>query len=294
MKSPSLLLFLIVLTCIYFSSVLGCGSKGSISVTPPKGVNCTGVSISGVLKDSLTDQPVQHGLAFLENGTQIQGTKLYNFAIIQQTAADASGTFTFCPTAIFAPSALVLIALDSSGNAYPPFVAPISETVHFGTIPMGGCRGECGFEGQQQTSLPATVKGVITSSPISKSGTLFPQYAMNAPDASGATWDLIMPAFNIGQGFAFITGSSGCAQSIPFCAAYSFSLPSQNAVFPVKGGYSQQTGSPFYLVLASVTGTPTCVPPSVLISFQQDGKSPLQGTPGTVLTAAPIHFSRCQ
>ena len=293
MKSPGLQSILIFVAAAFYPSLLGCGS-GSSSVTAPNGDACTGISIAGVLQDSLTNQPVQQGWAFIETGTQIPATKLYNFALNQQATVDQSGKFSFCLTTISAPSALVLTALDSSGKAYPPFVTPITQAVNMGTIPMGGCRVDCDFEGQQQTSLPATVKGVITTSPISMRGTLLLQYAMNSPDQSSSIWNLEILAFYTEKSFTFSTDSSGCAQSIQFCAAYSFSLPSQNAVYPVKGGYSQQTGSPYYSALASIATPPICVPSSVLISVQQDGKSPLQGTPGADLTAAPINFSNCQ
>jgi hypothetical protein len=282
-----------LLGVVFFLSVSGCGGGGSVSPKPPTGGACTGVALSGVLQDSLTAKPVQEGWATLESGTLVPGTKIYNFATIQQTTTDSSGKFSPCADVVSTPYALLFTALDSAAKAYPPLVAPISKTANLGVIPMGGCREDCGLEGQQQTSLPAAFKGVITSVPVSASGTLLFQYAMNAPDASGNLWNLAMPLLGGGENLGFTTNSVGCVPSTPSCAAYSLSLPSQNAVFSAKAGYSQQAGFAFYSVLASITGAATCTPSSVLVSLQQDGKTPLQGTPGAELTVAPISFVGC-
>jgi hypothetical protein len=275
--------------CIFWICMVGCGVKPTPN--PPQSGACTGGLITGTLQDSLTSQPVQQGWAFLESGTQISGTKLYKFSAIKQVAANADGAFQICSSTVSSPSTVVAIALDSSNNAYPPFVAPVSGATDLGKIPMGGCHEKCGFEGQQQTSPAATIMGMITTTPTAKTGTVVPEYSMNALDGSNNLWNLTMPVFNTSQPFTFTTASTGCTGEVPFCASYTFVVPSQKPVWAVKDGYMQGAGAPVYSIYATA---PSCTPPSAFSSFQQDGNSPLLGAPGVKLSAATINFSACK
>ena len=277
----------------------GCGGNSTSSV-PPTSDACTGLAITGVLQDSLTSQPVAQGVAVLEAGTQLSGTSIYDFYPTQQGATDAHGAFTLCLAAIANPSAIVLEALDSTGKAYPPFIASISGAADLGTILMGGCRITCGFDGQQQTSLPATLKGVITSSPIAKTGTVVPQYAVTALDGSKSKsgypnlWSLALPLFTSSATTTFGTTAGTCAGTIPFCTNYSFTVPSQEPTQLVNGVYVQGAAVPYYLIYAVPDGPGLCSPPSQLTIFQQDGTSLLAGNPGAQITVAEIDFTRCE
>ncbi|HVJ06382.1 MAG TPA: hypothetical protein VM578_11975 [Candidatus Saccharimonadales bacterium] len=248
----------------------------------------------------MTNQPVSQGWAVLESGTQRSITAIYNFLPKQNVTSDVHGAFRVCAPIVPNPSAIVIVALDSSGKAYPPFVAPISGSTDLGIIPMGGCRPICGLDGQQQTSSPATITGAITSTPIAKTGAVLPQYVMQALDGSKSTdgypnlWALAMPIFNTSQAYTFGTTPGTCAEGFPFCTAYTFSIPTQKPIKRVTGGYLQEAGAPDYSIYAVPDGTPSCIPSFGLEIFQQDGTSLLRGTPGVQLSAATINFTKCQ
>jgi len=240
-------------------------------------------------------------MAILESGTQFSLTPIYNFSPKQQSATDIHGAFKLCAQAVTSPSAIVLEAMDATGKAYPPFVAPISGATDLGTIPMGGCTAACGLiDNQQQTSLPATITGTITSSPITKTGSIVPQYSMLALDGAKASngsailWGLAMPMFIPAQTSAFSTAASACPGGSPFCATYSISVPSQKTVQPFNGGYLQEAGVPDYLIYAVPDGPASCSPASASIIQQQNGTLLLPGAPGTQVAAKEIDFTLCQ
>lgn len=214
----------VLFVCISLICLTGCGGK----TVPPSSPNaCTGVVISGTMQDSLTNQPVSQGWAVLESGTQLLTTPIFNFSPSQKVISDVHGAFSLCAPPITQPSAIVLVALDSAGKTYPPFVAPVSGATDLGTIAMGGYRIICGFLGQQQTSSPATIKGTITSAPIAKPCSVMAQYAINALDGSKNFWNLAVPSLDPAQSNTFGTTPGVCAANAPFCAAYTFTLPSQ-------------------------------------------------------------------
>lgn len=289
----------ILLTSLGWLCLSGCGGKSS-SPTPPVSDVCTGVAISGTLKDSLTNQPVAQGVAVLESGTKSSVVSIYNFFPKQQAAADVDGAFSMCAQSVASPSVIVVEAMDAAGNAYPPFLAPVSEATDFGTIPLGGCTVMCGLAGQQQTSAPATITGSVTSTPIALTGTVVPQFAVQALDESKAVdgtpnlWALAMPVYNTAQSFTFNTAAGACAGGARFCASYTFKLPSQSPIWRVNGGTVQAAVAPNYLIYAAAGGTTSCLLPSVLTVFQQDGTSFLTGKPGAQFTAANLNFAGCQ
>ncbi len=283
----------VLFICVIWISLAGCGGSSN-SPTSPKPEACAGIVVSGVLQDSLTSHPVSQGWVVLESGTQLATTQVYNLSPTQSVESDVDGAFRLCSPTISHPSAIVIIALDSSDKAYPPFVAPIAGDTNLGIVPMGGCRVTCGLDGQQQTSLPATITGVITSMPIAKTGSVVPQYSIGALDESTALWNLAMPIFNHSPSFTFDTVLSGCAGQVLFCTTYTFLLPSQKPVWSVKGGYLQNAGAPNYSIYAVADSAPSCNPSTDLVIHQQDGKSLLTGTPGVHLLAADINFTGCQ
>ena len=266
-----------------------CGSHAS----SPSNL-CTGAAINGTLHDSLTEHPVQ-GIVSFEPGSQVLGSSLYNFSVTQNISTDTNGNFQLCEPAVAVPSVVVVTALDSSNNAYPPFVASVTGATSFGTIPMGSCTLVCGqFPGQQQTSPPATIQGIITTVPIAKSGSVLTQYALLALDGSTNLWNLAMPAYNASGPVAFTTTAAKCTSQSLFCADYTFVLPSQKPVVSTKTGTMQEAGAPDYSINAVIPGTPSCIPPSAFTYFQQNGTSPLTAAPGAQLVAAPINLAACQ
>jgi hypothetical protein len=284
--------------CIAGIYLLGCGGQPSL-LAPPNDSGGPGLTISGTMHDSLTGQPVSQGWAVLESGTQLPTTPIYNFAQIQRVGTDSTGTFQISSSAIADPAIVVLVALDASGKAYPPFIAPIpnaattSKTVDLGTIPMGGCTVLCAFEGQEQTSEPAMLTGIILTSPISKAGSVIPQYAIAALDGTkDIIWNVVMPVLNNAQTFAFNTTALGCSNQSSPCSTYTFKLPSQKPFWAISGGYQQQTGAPVYSIYASAGSS--CSPAFVTEVYQQDGTSPLTATAGAQLQVPDINFTNCQ
>lgn len=283
------------LLCAAWLLLAGCGGAPAPPVTGSSG--CTGALITGTLVDSLTSQPVAQGSAVVESGTQLGSQAAFQFYPAQQAVTNTQGTFQICAPSLASPSAIVLEASDASGNAYPPFISAVSASTDLGTIPMGGCNPICIF-GAVQTSVPATITGTITSSPITASGTLVPQYATESLDGSKTStggaivWALAMPNINASQNESFRTVAGSCSASVPYCTVYSFALPSQSPVQRVSGGYMQPSIPPFYLINATPTGA--CVPPIGLSPYQQNGSSFLQANPGAQLVAAPISFTQCQ
>jgi hypothetical protein len=283
------------LLCAAWLFLAGCGGNPTPPITGSSG--CTGVLITGTLKDSLTSQPVVQGTAVLESGAQLGSQAAFKFYPSQQAAIDTQGSFQICALSLASPSALVLEALDASGNAYPPFISAVTSSTDFGTIPMGGCTVAC-MLGASQTSVPAGITGTITSAPVAASGTLVPQYATEALDGSktssggGNVWALAMPSFNPSQTESFRTAAGSCSPSAPFCATYSFTLPSQSPKQRVTGGYLQPVVAPFYIINAAPAGS--CIPPTGQTINQQNSGSLLQANSGAQLTAAPISFTQCQ
>lgn len=161
--------------------MVACGGSGTSPTDSSTGNTCSGVVISGVLQDSLTNQPISRGWAVLESGTQRSIAPVYDFFPTRTATTDVNGAFRLCSPTLKTPAALVVVALDASGNAYPSFVTAVSGSINLGAIPIGMRGGICGFDGQQ-TAPPATISGVIASTPIAKSGQVWPQYPMSGLD----------------------------------------------------------------------------------------------------------------
>ncbi len=165
--------------------------------------------------------------------------------------------------------------MDSSGRAYPPYVTAVSGAASLGTVAMGGCAGMCGFAGEQQTSAPATITGVITSAPIAVAGTVAPQFAMQALDGSKAAdgtqnlWALALPVFNASPVLAFSTTTGACAGVAPYCSTYTLPVPSQSPLWPVNGGTVQAAVTSIYIIYVAPGSISACTPSFSFSAFQR-------------------------
>jgi hypothetical protein len=251
------------------------------------------------MRDSLTHQPITQGMAVLESGTELGVTSVYSFAPTQQVATDAQGGFSMCAQSLPNPSVLVLQAMDSGGKAYPPYVTAVTMASDLGIVSMGGCTGVCGLAGEQQTAQPATITGVVSGSPIAITGTLIPQYVMNALDGSKTPsghynlWALAMPVFGASPTLTFITASGACGGTAPFCSAYTFSVPAQSPFYPINGGTLEMAAPPGYLIHSVPSASSACTPTYADVAWQSDGKSYLVATEGVQLTVQTISFTNC-
>ncbi len=270
----------------------GCGEHVASSGNSQAGT-CGSAPVIGSVQDSLTNQAIQGARVFLEAASQNISGRVLSFAVEQHATTLPDGSFQLCSLKTQGAQAIVIAAQDIAGRAYPPLVIPVLSAVNLGAVAMGGCRVTCGFEGQQQSSAPATITGSITTAPGADAGVVAPRYALAAPDGSGDLWNLEIPALNSEQLVTFQTTDDGCAAQRSICSPYTFVLPSQKPVVIEKGEYLQQTGPPTYAVLATVTDGRTCVPASGSTNFQQGGLSPLTGIPGGSLSAAAIYLQDC-
>lgn len=280
--------------CVLFLCLMGCGGGGA-PVAPPKSQDqgCTGIAVAGILHDSLTNLPVERGWVAIESAAAPPSASEVYFSQSQTAVSDATGAFQVCSTSTTQPMVVVIVAQDSAGNAYPPFVEQISMTTNLGTIPMGGCTLLCGLDNQQQTSVPAVINGEITSSPVVIDGYVFPYYAMKSLDGATATiWNVTFPNLSDRQLYMFSTSANGCSEQTQFCAGYTFIVPSQNAVTLTKDGYLQSADAPGYSVLTKSSNS-SCTATTMSTYFEKDGKTPLTGSPGSQLSAQNIMFSGC-
>lgn len=270
----------------------GCGNGGGQGALthPPPTPSCTGATLSGKMLDSLTGKPVFSGISSVQAGSQLGTTNSYTFVEVDRAPSGADGSFSVCASLPSGPSAVVLVASDSAGNAYPPFVSAIKGSTDLGRIAMGGCTLVCAPDLEAQTSKPATISGSITSSPTPVSGRVQAEFVVQALDGATALWSLAVPTAS-GNDDKYVTASGSCAVGASACSIYSFSVPSQNPVRHLATGDSQQLVTPTYLLYADTSSS--CVPPFSLSAFQLDGKSFLTADPGANLNAKTVAFASC-
>lgn len=248
------------------------------------------------MTDSITLQPVAHALAVLESGSPSLVPGSYNFAVVQASPADSAGVFHLCVPALVQPAVVVLVAMDATGKTYPPFLSPVTATLDLGSVPMGGCSTICGgFPLPVQTAAPATISGEITTTPTAEKGVVIPQFVINAPGSTRNFYSLLMPTLNPAELNTFSTAPGACPGNAPFCAAYTFTLPSQSPVQRVPGTRNTiaLTGSPGYLMYATISPTSACKEALALTIQQKDSSGFLTGAPGAQITAADLNFTGC-
>jgi hypothetical protein len=278
--------------CALLVLLVGCG-VGTTSPTPPAAQACSGIAVSGVLHDSLTNLPVAKGWATLETAEPAASSSIISFSLSQKVSSDTNGGFQACSATTSQPTVLVIVALDSSNKAYPPFIRQISRSADLGTIAIGSCTVTCGFDNQDQSSVPVTINGEILSAPIADEGSVSAQYPIKALDGSSAIWMLNMPSLSDSPQQSFTTTGGACSDQKQFCASYSFLLPSQNAVVESKGGNQQSTGAPAYSIFAQSGASVACSPYTFSAYFEKDGKTPLTGLPAAQLSVQDITFTAC-
>lgn len=278
-------LFVLIAAC-----AMGCGS-GLGKVIAPAPNACGGVHVSGIVLDSMTSLPIAQARAVLESGTPDIAPTSIHFVSFAETTSNTSGAFDLCVPAVSPPTALVLVALDAAGKAYPPLVIQISSSTDLGQLLMGGCRLLC-IEKQQQTSSPATLTGSITTGPVSETGTIAPHLYAFAPDGSRSTWSLAIPLLDPAQSSGFATAKANCVNLNSFCSSYTFLLPSQKPIFLASSVFSQETGAPSYSVDAVLTKGLSCTPPFSYVFTQTDGTF-LIADPGAALLAQDAVFQHC-
>jgi len=271
------------------SATLGCGVK-VVTVLPTD--KCVGTSFTGSVKDSLTNLPIAGANVVLETGFELGTTPIFNFSPSLTGKTDSQGAFGLCSSASLTIAAIVVEALDVAGNAYPPTITPLSTSSALGTILLGSCYVACGFPGQTQTSVPSGLSGVITTSPVSASGTLLARTAIPALDGSKNIWSMTIHGLSDGQLDTFESRPGVCPTSDEQCMSYMYTLPAQAPVELLAGVYKQQLAPPTYSISAATAPTNSCAQPILSTSFQAD-RSPLTAVPGKQLSATTLSFTGC-
>jgi hypothetical protein len=156
---------------------------------------------------------------------------------------------------------------------------------------MGGCNLICGLPGEQQTALPATVSGTVTSTPLAASGTILPRFGMpsldNSKSADGApnAWLIALSMFPTTQTTSFNTVAGSCNGTAPFCASYAFTVPTLSPNHLITGSTARPAAGPIYLVFADVVPA-TCTPP---FNF-----AVVNVSAGAQIATPPINLVNCQ
>ncbi len=294
MKTYCHLLFYCSILCVLLAA--GCGGKTASTGAPTQPVKpaCAGTLLTGTMQDSLTGLPVAQGWAVLETVSQSPALLIYNFLPVQTASSDAKGGFSLCsPGPVAQPAALVLLALDATGKAYPASVSNVTGSASLGTFNMGGCFLICLVPEQQQTSEPAVITGTITSEPVAATGSVAAFYTLTGLDGSKNLWNLAMPSLVPTQTESFTTAAGTCPGNAPFCASYTMTVPTQKPLQPTATGSTQQAGPPGYTMFAVPAAVAGCRPPFQLTLFEQDGKTPLTATPEAYLVAGTLGFGAC-
>lgn len=275
---------------VFVSATLGCGVK---VVTLPPTDKCVGILLNGSVKDSLTSLPIVGANVVLETGSELGTTPVFNFSSSATGKTDAQGAFSLCSSESSTTAAIVVEALDQSGNAYPPTITPLSPSSALGTILLGSCHVACGFPGQMQTSASSGISGVITTSPVSVSGTLLAQTAISALDGSKNIWNISIHGLSDARLDTFESRTGGCPTPDEQCVSYTYTLPSQAPVELISGVYKQQQAPPTYSISAATAAMNSCTEQTLSTSFQADRSSPLTVVPGKQLSAATLSFTGC-
>lgn len=282
-----ILVILGVLVCL-----IGCANNKISKSSSIDAQVCDGIEIAGVLQDSLSQQPIPFGWAVFESASPSTNTVL-TFSPLLKTRSSSSGSFQLCVPSITMPTLLVIDALDSSGDAYPPLIVPVTRTVNLGVIPMGGCTLTCGIDGQEQSSSSVMITGQITSWPVSEAGVVLPLYSQKALDGTSSVWNMVIPPLSDLQSTTFTTVPSSCTDTSEFCAAYSFKLPSQKPVVLQRGIRSEESGVPVYSINIAPYNPGACAQSNEVTFVQQDGTTPLDGIAGTTLVAKTMNLTGC-
>ncbi len=247
-------------------------------------------AISGTVLDSATQQPIAGQVLIT-----VQQADPAGFGrIVMQTAADASGGFSFCPLPTGTYD-VVATAVDLAGNAY-------NATAILG-VPAG--TGGLRLPLVREAAGPATIAGVITSRNSTGVSIDAALSAFQPISVGGVTRFLNIPLLGDSTGLV-ATEATPATVVCPvgtFCADYRLLVPASNpslGTFAV-GGTTFSTpaaGEVLYTVEARAFrplsgATPICSP-STQRTDRDATEQPLKVTGGTTTTAKQLDFTGCQ
>ncbi len=250
-------------------------------------------SIQGKVVDSATGQPISGGSVIVALEQATEGVD----RVIMQTAADASGNFSFCPV----PEGsfdVVAAAEDGSGVAYAATVTTgVQAGTAMGNVPLIATSGT--------STAPASIMGQVTTS--TGSAATPADVSLSALQPIAANGGTLLVTIPLAQQSATTVnvataGDAACPANTA-CASYTLSVPGANpnvGAFNSSGTtYAQNTTDPVkYTVDAlafvpSSGGTANCTP-SNLQTNTKDDASALTVMPGDSVTASTLAFTGCQ
>jgi Domain of unknown function (DUF4382) len=234
-------------------------------------------SISGIIIDGLTQQPVVGGntVVALE---QPDGT------VVMEAVPASNGSFVFCPVADGTYN-LVAVAINGSGNTYSATaITGVKPGDSLGTVPL------------TPAGLPASISGQITTNTGSV-GTVA-DLAVSALQSIGNSMFITVPLAQQSAATATLTTAAGasCPASTD-CASYTLSVPAANpSIGPFTSG-NQTPAAPPAPPVDYTVDVQAFIPGS---AGQHDCNSPdMQTSPvsvsaGSTVAAGTLDFTGCQ
>ena len=260
-------------------------------------VSTSDTSISGQVVDATTQQPIVGGTVLVALEQQ-DGTGAD--VILQQTAADSSGRFRFCPLSTGMTFDVVAVAINGAGVAYNATVAAgVPSGTNLGTIPLNAETGSA--------TGPATLQGFVTAKTNSSAATIDASvFALQTISlGGGVTRPVTIPARSSSTPNISVESDASCPPDPPAsanCAQYTLIEPASNPRVGIfsAGSISYSLPSPgdvLYSVRADAHvplsgGVSTCTPSSKTTSLDANG-DPLKANPSATVTPAEIDFSGC-
>jgi hypothetical protein len=265
-------------------------------------VSTNNTGISGQVVDQVTLQPITLGtngavLVALEQQAQDgSGADV----IFEETVADSSGSFNFCPLPSGSTFDVVAVAINGAGVAY-------NATVAVG-VPGGTNLGKIPLTAEAGTTGPTTFQGFVTAKSGSAPATIDASVSALQTISLGnnVTRDVTIPAEGASIASLSVSSNTTCPSGAPSnsnCAEYTLIEPASN---PRVGIFSAGTISSYsipalapvlYKIRATAAvplsgGSSDCVPSFVITS--QDGSSnPLKALAGITVPVMEVDFSGC-
>jgi hypothetical protein len=247
-------------------------------------------SISGKVVDSVTGQAISGGTVIVALEQVVNGVD----RVIQQTTADASGNFTFCPV----PDGtfdVVAAAVNGSGVAYAATVTTgVQDGTSMGNIPLIATTGA--------STAVASITGQVTTSTGAAATSADIELSALQPIGNNVLATIPLAAQSTVT-LSLATAADAACPVNTNCASYTMSVPGLNPNVGVfnSGGttYTQNIVDPVSYTVDGRAfvplsgGTADCNPSELMTNTLQGGGA-LVVTPGGSVTAATLAFTACQ
>lgn len=247
-------------------------------------------SISGKVVDSVTGTPITGGTVIVALEQNVNGVD----RVVQQTTADASGNFVFCPV-LDGTYDVVAAAINGSGVAYAATVTTgVADGVSMGNIPIIATTG--------LSTAVASIMGQVTTTTGAAATSADIDLAALQPIGNNVLATIPL-ATQSAVTLSLATVADAACPVNTNCVSYTLSVPGLNpnvGAFNSAGTtYTQNIVDPVnYTVDARAFvpmsgGTASCNPSGLMTSTLQGGGA-LVVTPGGSVTASTLAFTACQ